>query len=33
MISINRWIIKYIFIINLFRDTSIANIFYKYGQN
>jgi len=30
--SITRLIVEYIFILNLFEDTNIANIFYKSSQ-
>jgi hypothetical protein len=32
LISIIRLIIKYVFIINLFRDTIVDNILYKLSQ-
>jgi len=32
MIIIIRWNAKYIFVINLFEDTDVANIFYKPNQ-
>ena len=33
IISIIRWIVEYIFIINLFKDMNVANILYKSSQS